>query len=182
MAPLLAVAAKFGLDFVTDLIADKGEDLVTEGIKKVTGIDLTKKEPSPEDIQRINDFKLEIQKLDFEKLKLELDAQKEDNRHEETTAALEHGNTADARNMNVEVQKSGHASDLSKVAAYYIDFAIIGGTLILGMMLFFKAIPTENQEVAYLAFGSLLTLAASVVNYHRGSSAGSKEKTKLLKG
>ena len=72
-----------GIGFVKDLIMDNGEDLVKEGIKKVTGIDLTKKKPedlTPMEIQRINDSKLEISKLDFQKLQLELDKTKEANR------------------------------------------------------------------------------------------------------
>ncbi len=62
-----------GIGFVKDLIMDNGEDLVKEGIKKVTGIDLNKKKVSDltkEDIAKINSFKLDIQKLDYAKLEL----------------------------------------------------------------------------------------------------------------
>jgi len=84
MIALLPMLAGLGIDFVKDLIADNGEDLVREGIKKVTGIDLNKtKRLTPADAEKINAFKLELEKLDFEKLKLELDSRKEDNRHDE---------------------------------------------------------------------------------------------------
>lgn len=66
-----------GIGFVKDLIMDNGEDLVKEGIKSVTGIDLNKKKPqdlTPQEIQKINDYKIEIQKLDFQKMKLEIEA------------------------------------------------------------------------------------------------------------
>lgn len=69
--------AKEGLEWLVDLAKDKGEDLVLEGVKKVTGIDLNKSTPpTPQELQKINDYKLEIEKLDFQKLQ-------EQNRHEE---------------------------------------------------------------------------------------------------
>jgi cation transport ATPase len=68
--------AGIGINWVKDMIFDHGEDLVKEGIKKVTGVDLDKKKPqelTTEEIQKINDHELELNKLDFEKLKLEYD-------------------------------------------------------------------------------------------------------------
>lgn len=86
----------------------------------------------------------------------------------------------DARNMNIEIQKAEAASKLSKVAAYYLDFIIVGATIALGLLLFFRAIPEGNKEIAYLMFGSLLTLCGTVVNFHRGSTQGSSKKTDML--
>ena len=60
-----------GIDFAKDLIIDHGEDLVTEGIKKVTGIDLKKtKKLTPEQIKSISDAEKQIRALNFEELKL----------------------------------------------------------------------------------------------------------------
>ena len=94
-------------------------------------------------------------------------------------------NTDSARKMNAEVQKSEHASSLAKNTAYIIDFIIIGATLFLIWMLFLVGVPAENKELAYMAFGSLLTMSGTVINFHRGSSQGSKDKAeevKALKG
>jgi hypothetical protein len=37
-------------------------------------------------------------------------------------------------------------------------------------------LPLENKELAYMMFGSLLTLTGTVVNFHRGSSQSSTNK------
>jgi len=91
-----------GIGFVKDLIMDNGEDLVKEGIKKVTGIDLNKKKPAdltPEEVKKINEYKLEIQKLDFKKLQLALDKEKESNRHEEAKYNKAHETYQDKNEM-----------------------------------------------------------------------------------
>jgi hypothetical protein len=97
----------------------------------------------------------------------------------------DHANTADARKMNAEIQNSATSSFLAKNTAYIIDFIIVGATIIMTWMIFFKGVPDANKELAYMAFGSLLTLCGTVVNFHRGSSQGSKDKgdeVKNLKG
>ena len=96
-----------------------------------------------------------------------------------------HANTADARKMNAEIQLSATSSFLAKNTAYIIDFVIVGAAIMLAFLLFFVGVPDENKELAYTAFGSLLTLCGTVVNFHRGSSQGSKDKgdeVKNLKG
>lgn len=65
--------AGMGVSFIKDLIMDNGEDLVLAGINKVTGIDLTKKAPTAEDIVKIKEAQTQLMMLDFEKLKLEYD-------------------------------------------------------------------------------------------------------------
>ena len=63
--------AGLGISFLTDLIGKYGEPLIAKGIEKVTGIDVTKKELTQEEKQKIIDSQIEIMKIDFEKLKLE---------------------------------------------------------------------------------------------------------------
>ena len=152
-----------GIDYVTNMVKEHGEDLAVEAIKKVTNIDLKSTEPTVEDIVAIKKAEKDVLALDFEKLKL---AQE---------------NTNSAREMNVEIQTSENSSSLAKNAAYYLDFAIVGATIAVGFCLFFFEIPVENTELAYTMFGSLLTLSSTVINFHRGSSHGSKEKSKMLK-
>jgi hypothetical protein len=94
-------------------------------------------------------------------------------------------NTDSARKMNAEIQLSATSSFLAKNTAYIIDFVIVGAAIMLAFLLFFVGVPDENKELAYTAFGSLLTLCGTVVNFHRGSSQGSKDKgdeVKNLKG
>lgn len=48
--------------------------------------------------------------------------------------------------------------------------------------LFFLEIPLGNRDVAMVALGVALGWASAVVNFHFGSSEGSKAKTDLLAG
>ncbi|MGL5751094.1 MAG: hypothetical protein ACRCXT_11240 [Paraclostridium sp.] len=151
-----------GIGFIDDLITDIGMPLVKKGVKALTGIDLESKELTAEDKQKIMDSQIEIMKIDFEKMKLEFD------------------NTNSARDMNVEIQKSEFASNLSKNTAYYIDIALVLAVIILGFSLFIFKLPIENKELAYTMFGSLLTMAGTVINFHRGSSKGSIDKQEII--
>lgn len=95
-------------------------------------------------------------------------------------AKLDMANTADARNMNAKIQESANASWMSKNAAYVLDFAIVTATITMTWIVFFKGVPVENKEIAYMAIGSLITMCGTVLNFHRGSSAGSKSKTEEM--
>jgi hypothetical protein len=95
-------------------------------------------------------------------------------------AKLDMANTADARDMNSKIQESANASWVAKNAAYVLDFAIVSATIIMTWIVFFKGVPVENKEIAYMAIGSLITMCGTVLNFHRGSSAGSKSKTEEM--
>jgi hypothetical protein len=98
-------------------------------------------------------------------------------------AKLDMANTADARKMNSEIQSSTTASWLAKNIAYVIDVAIIAGALTMTFVVFIVGVPEQNKSMAFTALGSLWTLTGTVVNFHRGSSAGSKAKTEeMMKG
>ena len=98
-------------------------------------------------------------------------------------AKLDMANTADARKMNSEIQNSATASWLAKNIAYVIDVAIIAGALTMTFVVFIIGVPEQNKSMAFTALGSLWTLTGTVVNFHRGSSAGSKAKTEeMMKG
>ena len=98
-------------------------------------------------------------------------------------AKLDMANTADARKMNSEIQNSTTASWLAKNIAYVIDVAIIAGALTMTFVVFIVGVPEQNKSMAFTALGSLWTLTGTVVNFHRGSSAGSKAKTEeMMKG
>ena len=98
-------------------------------------------------------------------------------------AKIDAANTADARKMNSEIQNSATASWLAKNIAYVIDVAIIAGALTMTFVVFIVGVPEQNKSMAFTALGSLWTLTGTVVNFHRGSSAGSKAKTEeMMKG
>ena len=91
-------------------------------------------------------------------------------------------NTADARNMNTQLQLAAGASWVAKNTGYILDYIIVLATMLMTYRLFGSGVPPENKELAYMAFGSLLTLCGTVVNFHRGSSKSSQDKTELMKG
>lgn len=98
-------------------------------------------------------------------------------------AKLDMANTASARDMNSKIQESANAAWIAKNAAYILDFSIVSATIIMTWIVFFKGVPVENKEIAYMAIGSLITMCGTVLNFHRGSSAGSKSKTEeMMKG
>ena len=161
------------IPFIGKLIDDYGEKLVVTGIEKLTGIDLSKEELTPEDKQKIMDSQIEIMKIDFDKLKLETEAKLEDKR-------LDIQNTNNAQVMNTQIQASEFSTKLAKNTAYIIDLVLVLSLVALVFCLFIFKLPIENKELAYTMFGSFLMYVGTVINFHRGSSKGSNEKQELI--
>ena len=72
--------------------------------------------------------------------------------------------------------KSREAGFLARNTAYILDIFIVVSTFILVLLIMFTEVPTNNKELVYTAFGSLMTLCLTVVQFHRGSSAHSAKK------
>jgi len=89
---------------------------------------------------------------------------------------LMNANTDSARDMNAKVQESTNASWLAKNTAYALDIGIVTATIFLAWFAFIKGVPETNKELVYMALGSLITMSGTVLNFHRGSSQGSKDK------
>jgi hypothetical protein len=89
---------------------------------------------------------------------------------------LHNANTDSARNMNAKIQESSNASWLAKNTAYALDIGIVSATIFLAWFAFMKGVPEQNKELVYMALGSLITMCGTVINFHRGSSQGSKDK------
>ena len=89
---------------------------------------------------------------------------------------LMNANTDSARDMNAKVQESANASWLAKNTAYALDIGIVAATIFLAWFAFIKGVPEQNKELVYMALGSLITMSGTVLNFHRGSSQGSKDK------
>jgi len=93
---MLPILASFGLNFIKDLITENGEELVKEGIKKVTGIDLDReKELTPEQVQIIKDNEFRLKELDFKTLQLDYDQRNKE--EEEKTKRWASDNSSDSR-------------------------------------------------------------------------------------
>jgi hypothetical protein len=89
---------------------------------------------------------------------------------------LTNANTDSARDMNAKIQESAAASWLAKNTAYALDIGIVTATIFLAWFAFMKGVPDANKELVYMALGSLITMSGTVLNFHRGSSQGSKDK------
>jgi hypothetical protein len=89
---------------------------------------------------------------------------------------LHNANTDSARDMNAKIQESSNASWLAKNTAYALDLGIVAATIFLAWFAFIKGVPEQNKELVYMALGSLITMSGTILNFHRGSSQGSKDK------
>ena len=159
---ILSTLAGVGISFISDLIKDNGEDLVKEGIKKVTGIDLTKKkELTAEEINAIRLAEVELRNLDFKQLELEME------------------NTNSARDM----QKTAlnQEDTFSKRFVYYYAIVMTVFTFSYIIAITFVPIPESSVRFADTVLGFLLGVGlASIINYFYGSSSGSKSKTEAM--
>jgi hypothetical protein len=162
MIALLPMLAGLGIDFVKDLIDDNGEDLVKEGIKKVTGIDLSKKkELTPQEVQAIKEAEFKLRELDYKEL--ELESKDRDSARNMQVAALNQEDLFSKRFVYY------YASFITFVSFAYIFFITFG------------SIPEANVRFADTILGFLLGVGLSnIIVYFFGSSKGSKDKTDAL--
>lgn len=163
LAPILTELAKNGLNILAGAITAKGKEVVEDTL----GVNIEDSLKSEEGI-----IKLRQLELDHEEFLLKIAQQDKQQ---------DIDNTKDARNMNVKIQESNNASFLAKNASYYLDFLIVIATLIMGYILFFIEIPEKNMQLLYMAFGSLITMCGTILNFHRGTSNSSKEKDSIIK-
>jgi len=151
LAPLLATLASNGLGMVADAVTKKGKEFVEEKL----GIDLTQ-DPSPDTVAN---WKVAAQQ------------------HERELLQMAYGDTANARNMQVEALRQD-----DKFAKRFIYiFATFWSIFAAGYIGFitFGTIPPDNQRFADTILGFLLgTVVATILQFFFGSSMGSKEKDK----
>jgi hypothetical protein len=136
---------------VADAVTKKGKEFVEEKL----GIDLTQ-DPSPETVAN---WKLAAQQ------------------HERELLQMAYGDTANARNMQVEALRQ---DDVFAKRFIYV-FATFWSIFAAGYIGFitFGTIPEDNQRFADTILGFLLgTVVATILQFFFGSSMGSKEKDK----
>ena len=75
---------------------------------------------------------------------------------------------------------SKEAGLLARNTAYILDIFIVVCTFAMVLMIMFTEVPAGNKELVYTAFGSLMTLCLTVVQFHRGSSAHSAKKDETI--
>lgn len=165
LLPLIEKLASSGLNLIGNAVLNKGKDVIEEKL----GVKLDDMVETEEGRQKLlqlqNDHEEELLKDATENRKIDLEFYKVDAE-----------NTANARGMNTAIQESAEATWIAKTLPYWLDILIVAGTFILAFMLFIVKIPEENQQIANITLGALITLCGTVVNFHRGGSAGSVRK------
>lgn len=172
LAPILSALASNGLNTLVSAISAKGKEFVENKI----GIKI------PDDASKLTpELMVELKKAEMLHEEVLINASVREKEISLEEKQLDVGNTTDARKMNAAIQESEHASYISKVAPYYLDFLIIGSTLLIAGMLFFIGVPTANEKLAYMALGSLITMCGTILNFHRGTSSSSAKKDDTIK-
>ena len=165
LAPILTKLAENGLTILSQAIQAKGKEFVEDQL----GVDIESAAQTEAGIIRLKELELQ-----HEQMLLQAATQKASD--EISRQKLENENTANAREMNARIQESSNASKIAKNWPYILDFVIVISMITMIGCLVFTVVPAENKDHFYMAFGTLLTLATTVVNYHRGSSSGSRKK------
>lgn len=172
LAGLLSTLAGNGLNVLVSAITAKGKEFVENKI----GMKI------PDDISKLTpEFMVELKKAEMLHEEVLVNAAIKEKEISLAEKTLEVDNTKDARAMNKAIQESEHASYLSKVAPYYLDFLIVGATLLMAALLFFVGVPAANEKLAYMALGSLITMCGTILNFHRGTSSSSAKKDDTIK-
>lgn len=154
------------LDFLKGLFDKSGSNIIDSVTNAVDTFVTTKEEK---------------EKLKIELLKIQQDYSIKSEELVQSAEKMYLEDTANAREHDVKIQESSNASFLSKNVAYWIDLGVIVGFFIMLAMILFKTVPEANKELFYTGFGILGTLATTILNFHRGTSHGSKEKQEMIK-
>jgi len=161
MIPLVGMLASAGLDLVSKFI-DTGKDKAIDVIKEKTGIDLSKKEPTKQDIQKLKEF--QEKERDFILKQLEIFAKDRANARHMQEVAL--------------TQDGWFAKNFIYLFAFF--WSVVAGVFIFMAMTY--DIPQQNQRYVDTIIGFLMgTIISGIITFFYGSSLGSKEKTRLLK-
>lgn len=137
----------------------------------------------------IKDFKADPNKvLDHEEKLLQLKADAENKILDLTEKNYESmlADTADARNLDIKKQESANASWLSKNVAYMIDIFVllIWGALTIFLLAKALKIVTIEHGVdltgVYGIYTGVTAVAMTIINFHRGSSKSSEDKSKQI--
>jgi len=142
---MISLLAGAGLNILTDLIKDNGEEFVKQGIKKVTGIEV-KDSLSPEQVAVIKASEQEIVKQVYQ-------------------------DRADARKMNVDLQVS--KDWLVRNTGSLIAIFVVLSAFILDVFILYQAIGQgvgSLNPIVTLIAGATSTKAVQVLSFYFGDS------------
>lgn len=140
-----------GIDFIDKLASEVGIPLLSKGIKAITGIDITEKELTPEDKQKIMDSQIEIMNLDFKTLEL----------------GYQDKNNARSFGVNIQVSQDW----LVRNAGSLIALFTILSAFILDLLLIYMVMNGTNVNPIYtLIQGAMNVRAVQVLSFYFGDS------------
>lgn len=162
-------------EFVRDKVKPIAGDALSF-IGDITGV---------ETIEKVGDFlsknkesNEQIKALDFEFQKYEMQWRMEINRmqndFEIESLRLQLSDVSDARENEIQrLKETGGKRDL------LMGSVVITGLVLMGFVIWvlsFVVIPEGNKELAYMSFGSVLTIGGQIFAYYVGSSKQSRVK------
>lgn len=156
------------IPFIGKLIDDYGEKLVVTGIEKLTGVDLSKKELTDEDKQKVLDNEFRILELDFNQFK-------EINRHEEAKYTKAHDTYVAKNDMADVIAKQIISRNLPLIGVLV--------TINIAVVYFLQenaSLIAIASNIIGISIGNLFSERQAIVNFFFGSSIGSKDKTEKL--
>jgi hypothetical protein len=180
--PIITGLLQAGLTTLANAFIKKGVQEVEAFVEEKTGIKLDSTSNQPLDPQTV--AKLKTLELEHKEtlLQMALDEKELDYDHTERMHEIYLQDLDSARNMNSDIQTSQHASKLAKWTPYILDIMIIVMLFVLAAALFFvEDMSSDKKELLLYVLGLFSGLATQVISFHRGSSAGSKEKAEQLR-
>lgn len=126
------------------------------------------------DPTKVIEFEKELETL---RVNASLEADRIANEAEKIEVEREKAYLADvsnAREMNQAIQANEKGSWMSKNIAYCLDTLFVISFITMLVIILFKRVPEENKEIFYTAFGLLGGYVSTIINFHRGTSSGSK--------
>ena len=151
-------------------------------VKNITKESVGKLFESGVDIfNKIQDGKIDIAQAEseFKQKQLEIEQATEQRAHDIERAYL--ADVQGARDSNSAIQRSKNSSWLAKNLPYVLDIAIIAAMIVMIYVVVFHEVVSNNKEIFYSSFGTLLALASQVINFHRGSSKETEENNAILR-
>lgn len=161
-------------EFMRDKVKPVAGDIV-EIVGDVTGIDAI--ERVGQLINKGKEQREELKALDaeFQKYRLEWELEMERIRvqYEMEALRLEVEDRESARGREIDFMKVTGKRDWLMGTVVISGLVMTAG--VLASLVFIK-VPEENKELAYMAYGSILTIGTSIFSYYVGSSRGSARK------
>lgn len=176
MLALIPLVASLAPELVRWIAGDKAGTVASQiaaVVRTVTGTD----DPAVVQQAIADPAKAAELRLELAKLAAQAEADQRQAELEELKATL--ADVASARQQTVALAQAGSPIAYGAVVVSALVLAAFGATAWLVLT---RALPEGSQEVAIYTVGSLQTMAAAVVAYWVGSSAGSARKDAVLRG